>query len=176
MNSNETANQIKFYELELQNHILQHRLNRPDIIISGLATNLNNLYETVNNLWAHLKVDVIPSDVLNVMYIKKSTAILVKFGDISKRDKVMSEFFKFKSLKVSDVVGGSKEDRVYLNDNYSSLANKLQRSCWKLRNDKKIKSYSIVNREILKIKITMPNDVVKFVNLQEFGNLFDTNI
>lgn len=174
--SNDIANKKKFYELEQQNHALQHRLNRPEIIITGLATDLKNLNETVTNLWAHLKVDIAPSDIQNVMYIKKSTAILVKFGPISKRDKVMSVYHKSKSVKVSDVVGGSNESRVYLNDNYSSLANKLLKSCWKLKKETKIKSYSIVNREMLKAKITMLNDVVKIVNLQEFSDLFNLNI
>lgn len=176
VHSNDVSNARKFYELELQNHALQHRLNRADIVITGLATDLKNLNDTVTSIWTHLKVDIVPGDVLNVMYIKKSTAILVKFGLIAKRDKIMSVYHKAKSLKVSDVVGGSNEGRVYLNDNYSTLANKLSRSCWKLKKETKVKSYSIINREMLRVKITMLNDVVKLINIQEYMDLFNLNI
>lgn len=173
--SHDLANKNKFFELELQNHVLQHRLNRSDIVVTGLPDNLDVLGDVVRNLCNHLKVDFEPADILNIMYIRKRHAILVKFSQTSKRDSLMSTYFKSKSLKVSDVVGGGNDNRVFLNDNFSSLANKLQKYCWKLKNDKKIIGYSIINREMLKTKIIMPNNEVKIISIQECMNLFKIN-
>lgn len=175
VNTNDTANKIKFYELELQNHVLQLRLNRPDIVITGLANDIEDLRKTVISLCLHLKIEINPDEVLNAIYIRRKNAILVKFAHIDTRDKIMSAYFKTKALKKSDVVGGDDSDRVYLNDNYSPLAHKLLRMCWKLAKDKKINHYSLINRESLKCKIKMLNDDTKTVNLLECIELFNLN-
>lgn len=173
--SNDISNKAKFMELEMFNHALQHRQNRSDIIITGLSDKLSNLNDVVVFLCAHLKVDITPPDIHKVMYIKNGHAVLVQFRDIYKRDKLMSAYFKHKSLKVSDVLGGNNESRVYLNDNYSTLANKLQRVCWKYKNENKIKGYSLINRETLKIKVVMINNEIKILSYQECIDLFKTN-
>lgn len=46
----------------------------------------------------------------------------------------MIAYYKSTSLIVSDVIGGSDGNRVYLNDNYSYLANKAWKVCLKLKN------------------------------------------
>ncbi|KNC27344.1 hypothetical protein FF38_01094 [Lucilia cuprina] len=175
VNLNDTAYKKKFYELEMQNHMLQHRFNRADIVITGLSNNIDDLIKVAYDLCEHLKVNIDPGDILNALYIKKGNAILVKFGQIVKRDKVISEYFKQKSLKVSDIIGGSNEKRVYLNDNYTTLANKLLKICWKLKSDEKINGFNIINREILIAKITMINGDVKTLNYQECIDLFKLN-
>lgn len=143
--------------------MLQHRFNRGDIIVTGLLNNLDGIKEVTNKLRTHLKVELVKGDILNTKYIKKHKAILIRFGHIITRDNLMTEYL-IKNLKVADIVGGSGETRVYLNDNYKSLANKLLKICWKLKNDKKIKSYSIINREILRDNITILNeDVIIFL-------------
>lgn len=48
----------KFLELELQNHVLQTRLNRSDIVITDLSSDLKNINETIICLCAKLNVDV----------------------------------------------------------------------------------------------------------------------
>lgn len=131
--SHDLVTKNKFAELELLNHALQHRINRSDLVISGLSDKLENLDEVVLKLCAHLKIDVTPADFTNVMYIRKQRAILVKFDKTYLRDKIMSAYFKSKSLKVADVVGGDNNSRVFLNDNYSTLAQNLQKICWKLK-------------------------------------------
>lgn len=176
INSNDIATKKKLCDLELQNHALQHRLNRSDVVITGLAVDIVDLKTTLITLCTFLKVDIVPDNILNIMYIKQRGAILAKFDSISTRDKIMSAYFKTKSLKLSDVVGGNVVTRVYLNDNYSSLANKLLRLCWKLKKDKKINGYSIINRDILKAKITMLNNAVKIVTLQECVDLFNLDV
>lgn len=175
VNSNDAITKNKLYELELQNHVLQLRLNRSDIIISGLSDDLTNLNEAVIALSSHLKVSLVPEDVLNVIYIKKKSAILVKFCQIAKRDQIMSAYYKEKALTRSDVEGGNISTRVYLNDNYSSLANKLLRMCWKLAKDGKIVRYSIINREVPKAKLTMPNNSIKILNINECIDFFQLN-
>lgn len=175
ISSHDMANKKKFYDLELQNHVLQHRLNRSDIVITGLSDKLADLNAIVKGLGAYLKVEIIPADISNVMYIRNRRAILVKFVEVSKRDKLMSAYYKSKSLKVSDVIDVIDDKRVYMNDNYSTLANKLLKLCWKLKNDKKINGYSIINREVLKTKIIMLNGEVKIANIQECTDLFHLN-
>lgn len=175
ISSHDMANKKKFYDLELQNHVLQHRLNRSDIVITGLSDKLADLNAIVKGLGAYLKVEIIPADISNVMYIRNRRAILVKFFEVSKRDKLMSAYYKSKSVKVSDVIDVIDDKRVYMNDNYSTLANKLLKLCWKLKYDKKINGYSIINREVLKTKIIMLNGEVKIANIQECTDLFHLN-
>lgn len=122
---------------EMQNHAVQHRLNRSDIVITGLSDKLDDLNEIVKSLGSHFKVEMTPADILDVMYIKTLHAILVKFAQVGKHNKLKPAYFKSKSLKVSDVVGGTDGRRVYMNDNYSTLGNKLLRYCWKLKNYRK---------------------------------------
>lgn len=175
VNTNDMAYKSKFAELESQNHILQHRLNRADVVITGLPTDLKDLSAIVSTLCGLLKVDVVGGDIVNAMYIKKRRAVLVKFSLIAKRDKIISEYYKFKSLKASDVVEGATETRIYLNDNYSSLANKLMKMCWKLKKEKKINGYGIINRESLLAKITTLSGSVKTLNYYECINHFNLN-
>lgn len=173
--SHDKANRNRFYALELQNHVLQHRLNRSDIIITGLSDKLDDLKGAVNSICNHLQVELIPGDIVDAMYIRNHHAVLVKFGRVGKRDKLMSAYFKYKSLKVSDAVGGNDNSRIYINDNYSTLATKLLKTCWKLKSDKKINGYSIINRETLKVKILMANNESKTFDFQECINFFNIN-
>lgn len=172
---NDAANKKKFFELELQNHVLQHRLNRPDIIITGLADNIDDLNKIVVSLCFYLKVEIMPHDVLNVFYIRRKSAILVKFAQITTRDRIMSAYFKTKSLKKSDIVGGDDSNRIYLNDNYSPLAYKLFRMCWKLVKEKKIHYFSMINRENLKCKIKLLNGDTKTISFLECFELFNSD-
>ncbi|KNC24264.1 hypothetical protein FF38_12380 [Lucilia cuprina] len=176
VNLNDKMMRKKFNELELQNHVFQSRLNRSDIIITGLSNDLQNLTETVKSLCSYLKVDIMPDDILNVVYIRKRNAVLVKFGRISTRDKIMSQYFQEKSLNRSHVEGGNICTRVYLNDNYSSLAQKFLRICWKLAKDNRITHYSIINRELLKAKLTMPNGDIRTMTFNECIEFFKVEI
>lgn len=117
--SHDLSYKSKFVELEYQNHILQHRLNRGDILMSGLSDNLEKLDDTAVYMCAFFKVDISPGCVDHVMYVNYRISILIKFNNVLKRDKVMAAYFKTKSLKVSDVIGGS------------NLANNLFNICWK---------------------------------------------
>lgn len=173
VDTNDVAYKNKFFELEMQNHILQHRMNRNDVVISGLPTDLTSLDNIIKNVCTFLKVDIVEGDIINNTYIKNRNAVLVKFGNISKRDKIMSGYYKTKSIKISDVIDGAAHNRIYLNDNYSSLANKLFKICWKLKKDKKVKGFLIINRENLLAKITMLDGNVKLLNFYECIKFFN---
>lgn len=170
--SNDASTSKKMYDLELQNHSLYFRSCRSEVIITGLSNSLNNINEAVIKLCNYFKVQINASEICKAVYIKNKNAILVKFKKISTRDKIMSEYFRTKSLTRSDIEEGAATTRVYLNDNFSPLGTKLLRLCWKLGKDKLINRYSIIYREIPKTKITMPNGDIKTVDLQELLKFF----
>lgn len=97
------------------NHLINLRLNRSDIVITGLADGIKDLPQKIIALCGCLKVEIMPDDIINTLYIKKKSAILVKFRNVVIQDSIMSEYFKTKSLKRSDVEGGSIATRIYLN-------------------------------------------------------------
>lgn len=175
VDSHDAVYKNKFMELELQNHCLQHRLNRADIIVSGLPGDLEKLNDVAVNICSLLKVDIAPNLIDSALYIRKRRSILVKFKNIVQRDEVMRVYYKSKSIKVSDVIGGSDGSRVYLNDNYSTLANKIWKICIKLKRENKITGFSLINREILTVKFIMPNNVSKILNFRECVEFFKSN-
>lgn len=170
---NNTAVSKKLYELELQNHQLFFRSCRSELIITGLSSNLNNINEAVLKLCNHFKVAINVNEISKAVYIKNKNAVLVKFCEVSTRDKIMSEYYRTKSLTRADIEEGTATTRVYLNDNYSPLVNKLVRLCWKLSKDKLINRYSIIYREIPKAKITLADGDIKTVDFRELIALFN---
>lgn len=172
-NSENVGTKTKVFDLQLQNHLLHYRLHRQDIIVTGLSDNIINMNDTVVSLGAYLKVNITPSDILNAFYIKKKKSVLVKFNHVTIRDKIMEEYYRTKSLKRCDVEGGDVNTRIYLNDNYSTLANKLLQSCLTLSKDGKIKKFSIINRETPKTKITLPNGDTKTFTLNNLVKQFN---
>lgn len=171
--ANDDSTSKKFNELELLNHSLYFRSCRSEIVITGLSSSLINLNEAVIKMCNHFKVSINDNQITKAVYIKNKKSVLVKFSEITTRDKIMSEYFRFKSLTRSDIEGGTTTTRVFLNDNYSPLVNKLLRICWKLTKDKHINRYSIINREIPKAKIVMPDGDIKTLSLQELVVFFN---
>lgn len=121
VHANDINTKKKFCEVELLNHLVQHRLNRADIIITGLSKDIKELTEIIISICEHLKVQITKDDILNVMYIRRNNAILVKFSNIGLRDKVMSAYFKIKNITKSDVEDGGDASRIYLSDNYTYI-------------------------------------------------------
>lgn len=171
--SNDDCTSKKINELELQNHLLYFRSCRSEVVITGLSSSITNLNEAVIKLCNHFNVAINENEIAKAVYIKNKNSVLVKFSEIKTRDKIMSEYFRSKSLTRSDIEGGTTTTRVYMNDNYSPLVNRLLHVCWKLAKEKQIKRYSIFNREIPKVKIMMPTGDVKMLNLQELIKFFN---
>ncbi|XP_059217604.1 uncharacterized protein LOC131994749 [Stomoxys calcitrans] len=95
----------KIAALEVGMNILHRRINRTDIVIDGLPTNLKDLYAVVIALGTFFKIPITSNDINNVCYMHNRKLILVKFNSVQLRDSIMREYFATRSLKVSDVNG-----------------------------------------------------------------------
>lgn len=159
INKVESFTSAKISNLEIENHVLHRRLNRPDIVIRGLPAGLEDLVVAVVALGAFFNIPIAGHDISHACYINKKGLILVKFNNVFVRDKIMSEYFKTRTLKVSDIIDGGVADgvesRVFLNDHYTPAASRLNVACRKLLIDKKIKKYRLFNADKLKAKITL---------------------
>lgn len=134
----ESSTSNKFSQLEIENNCLHRRLNRPDIFINGLPTGLRNLHECVSNIASYYDVALSNGDVNNIFYINQGRSVVVKFNCVQTRDSIMKEYFKTKSLKLTDVIGGEISSRVYLNDHLSPASSKLNVLSKRLQKQKKI--------------------------------------
>lgn len=66
----------KISSLEINNNSLHKKLNRSDIIVSGVPDCLNNLADTVINLAAFYDVQIESKDIQQVCYINKKKRFL----------------------------------------------------------------------------------------------------
>ncbi|XP_073838504.1 uncharacterized protein [Musca autumnalis] len=146
--------------LKAENNALHRRLNRADFLISGLPDGLNDLVEIVISIAAFFNVNLERRDVGLACYINNRKHILVKLNCAELRDEIMRQYFKSRSLKVSDILpadGGDITRRVYLNDHFSPEASSLNAVCNKLRRQNVISKYRIVNGDKARAKITLPD-------------------
>lgn len=157
----------KINTLEVENNVLHRRLNRADIVIGGLPDGLTDLVAPVLALGATYNVNITAGDVNHVCYMNNKKQILVKFNNVIARDMIMKEYFKSRSLTISNLLsdvrsGGDLGNRVYLNDHYSPAASHLNGFCRKLLRNKCIVRFKIMNFDKLKVKLTLPDgkDVV----------------
>ena len=127
----------KISALELDNNLLNKRLNRNDVVISGLPVGIDDLFSTVKAIGNYLGVNVLAGDLQFGSYINNNKAVLVKFVNTSLRVKLMSEYFKKKYIMLNNVIGGQIESRVYLNNHATPLDNKISYLCRKLLKLKK---------------------------------------
>ncbi|KAI8116597.1 hypothetical protein CVS40_11346 [Lucilia cuprina] len=83
------------------------------------------------------------SDIINC-------TLLVKFNSVHLRDSVMKEYYKTRTLKVCDVMGGDIDRQVYFNDHHSSAT-----ICRRLLRLKVITKYKILNADKVKTKLIL---------------------
>lgn len=129
VNKLEDSTSAKIDALKMENDILHRRLNRADIMVSGLPAGLENLSSTIISLCSFFDIDISSKDIYHACYLNNKRLILVKFNNVSIRDQIMKEYFKSRSLKVFDVIGGDINTRVYLNDHFSPAASNLNLLC-----------------------------------------------
>lgn len=92
--------QKKFYDAELLNHALKHRLNKSVIVITGFSTDFKDFSAVVIALCAHLNCTMCCAGLHNVIYIKKRVVIVFTFDQVALRDKILLAYFKQKQLKL----------------------------------------------------------------------------
>ncbi|KNC25473.1 hypothetical protein FF38_05860 [Lucilia cuprina] len=161
----------KITALENENYVLHRRLNRADIIISGLPNGIENLFDPIIKIGSYYNISISKSDINHVCYIHQRKSVLVKFNNVFLRDNIMSAYFKTRSLKVADVVEGNIDLRIYLNDHYGPAAGKLNAICRKLLQKKVINKYRILNGDKLLVKLTMSDGSVVIHNAVECDSL-----
>ena len=166
----------KISALEDENYMLHRRMNRADIVISGLPIGIEDLSQPIIKLRSYFNISISSSVINHVCYINKRKSILVKFNNVSLRDGLMSAYFKTRSLKLMDFFEGNIASRVYLNDHYSPAAGKLNALCRKLLQKKVITKFRILNGDSLKVKLTMLDggDVVH--NAAECASLLEKSL
>lgn len=152
---NASSNKIAIMETEI--NTLHRRLNRADVVISGLPSGLNDLKAMILSLCQFFNVEISTSSINQVFYMSNRKLVLVKFNDVAVRDKLMSEYFKSRNLKLSDIIGGDIQSRVYLNDHMTPSAGKLNSICRKLLSKKIITKYRVLNGDKLLARLTLAN-------------------
>lgn len=145
----------KLSALETENNILHRRLNRGDIVVNGLPSGLNNLSSTVISLCNHYNIRISEQNLNHVCYMSDRKLILVKFNNVNVRDSLMKEYYKTRSLKVKNILGGEIESRVYLNDHFSPAASNLNSLCRKMMRQKIITKFKLINKDKPKAAITL---------------------
>lgn len=173
-----TTKKIKI--LEDQNEILHKRLNRADIIINGFDKNQENINDIVLEIFKELKVDITNSDISICCFINGGYSVLVKLNSCFKRDLIMSNYHKTKSLKVSTFVPaepGKENDihkRVFLNDHLSAKAGRLCYLCRNLRRNKKINKFRLLNTDVPRVKVTFNDESSSVFDLAELNSFFNS--
>lgn len=169
VNSLEAVTDTRISSLEIENHVLYRRINRANIVVRGLPAGLPDLVAVAVALGNSLNVALNTQDLSHVSYINSKRLVLVVFNSVIIRDRIMKQYFKTRTLKISDVIGdvlinidtgtndGKESTRVYLNDHYSPAASKLNATCRKLVQEKLIKKYKIFNYDKLRAVLTLAN-------------------
>lgn len=152
----------QFKSAERQNSIVQRRLNRADILISGLPQSIINLREPVTRV-AHLcNVELNPNDIQHCCYIYGGKTILVKFNSIHTRDRIMANYFRT-SIRLKDVIDCDVQSRIYLKDHLTPAAARLVNTCRKLRDKKKVHKYVLINGDspMVRLMFVDGNEIVQ---------------
>lgn len=165
----ETKSNDKFAAIENENNSLYLKFNRPDIVINGLPDCLKNIKTTIIDLASFYEISISPHDINLAFYTNNKRSVQVKFNSVFLRDEIMAEYYKTiktQLLKASDFIVDPKipmkllDRRIFLNDHYSPAAGKLNATCLKLRQNKVINKFRIINSMIPKAVLTMPDNSV----------------
>lgn len=163
-------------KLEIENNALHRRLNRSEVVVRGLPSGLNNLSSAVVSLCKHYNIDIIEQQLNHVCYINNMRQIIIKFNNVDVRDLLMKEYFKTRSLRVCDVLGGEIQARVYLNDHFPPIAARLNALCYKLSRQKLISKFKVLNKDNPRAIITTNDGKRMECDLAGCGNLMASNM
>lgn len=168
----------KIQHLEHENNSLRRQINRSDIVVHGLSAEMtvDEMHNTLFEMGKVLDVEINHNDVNLCTYIRRKKSMLVKFNSIYKRDMLMKKYFAYNELKLCQIYKKTKaESRVYLNDNLTPCASKLNYLCRKLLKDKKITKFRFYNRDTPEAKIFLPGGAVKLLNFEKMTAFIKSN-
>ena len=154
---------------------VHRRLNRCNVRIVGLPAGINNLQEIAIKLCQCFGITVQASDIAFAQYTYNSRSVIVKFGDVHIRDKLMKSFFEKCNLKLNDVLLNGVQSRVFINDHLTPDAAKLQNFCKKLLKAKKIKKFRILNSDTCKCKVNIDNVDKEFTDIDLYKEFSDAD-
>ncbi|KAI8120458.1 hypothetical protein CVS40_8053 [Lucilia cuprina] len=166
----------KLKSLEMENHVLHRRLYRGDVVLSGMPAGLDNLTSCIISLCSFFGIDITDRDINQTCYMSNQKLILVKFNCVSIRDRLMKDYFKTRSLKVSDIIGGEISSRVFLNDHYSPAASALSAVCRKLKRQKSITKFTMLNTDKVQVKLTLIDGREVVYDMEQCSELLSSNI
>lgn len=177
------ATGAKINALIAKNNVLERRLNRSDILVSGLPNKMDKIRDYVIKIAQLVGVNVSMQDINHCCYIKGSKCILVKFNSVYLRDLVMKNYFKSQPLMLENILGvagmnevgdiNTAETRVYLKDNLSPASKKLHYICRKLLMQQKIKKFYIKNMDNPKAKVYKLDGSLVYLDIQQCADLLD---
>lgn len=152
---------------ERQSSVTQRRLNRADILISGLPQSIHNLREPVIKIAQICKVDLHPADIQHCCYIYGGKTVLVKLNSVHARDAIMANYFRAHNILLKDVLNTEIQSRIYLKDHLTPAAANLINICRNLRDRKKIHKYVLINGDVPKVRVTFVNGAERVRTLEQ---------
>lgn len=171
INKSDAETTSKLKALEKENNVLHRRL----IVLTSLLVVCQDLITALCSLCSSFGLDISKSEIFHVCYMNNKRLILAKFNSVQLRDTIMKEYFRKRTLKVSDVIGGEIGNRVYLNDHYSPAASDLNMLCRKLKKQKSIIKYKILNSDVLRARLTLDGGKKVVYTVAECAALYDNN-
>lgn len=164
----------KICALETKNSILQRRLNRADIVITGLPQSIKHLRTPVKKIASLCKIQITDADIQHCTYFANGKSVLVKFNSVFTRDLIMGNYIKLADpILTKDIVCGEVRKEIHLGDHHTPAASQLLFICRKLRSAKKIQKYTFINTDVPAVKVTLNNNSVKKMYIQECTDLLN---
>ncbi|XP_073827001.1 uncharacterized protein [Musca autumnalis] len=163
--------QKRIENMEIQNGILQRRLNRSNIIINGLPTGLHNISEFVARIAAICNVCINPIDLQHCCYFAGGKSILVKFNSVLLRDTIMANYRRGPPIKLNAVIGGNLQTHIYLDDHLTPASARLMYVCRMLRKQGKLEKFILVNGDEPGVNALFPNGNERFLKIDDCERL-----
>lgn len=160
-------------DLQMQNNILQRRLNRSNIIIMGLPKRIKDLRKPIVKICSLCNIRVSYTDIQHCTYFAGGKKVLVKFNSVQIRDEIMISYHKKRNVKLKDVIGGTAQSDVFLNDHLTDSAKRLIAVCRKLKDKNKVTKYTFKNYDIPKVRVILPTNDEKTLTYEQCAELLD---
>lgn len=143
----------RLIELEKSQNVLMRRLNRSDIIVTGLPRASPNIISSILKIAKLYDIPLNENDINQCISIKNRKEVLIKFNSIHARDSIMKKYYATRSLKLKDVLdeqqdGADIEERIYLSDHLTPMASKLCFICRKLKKNNRITDFKFYNGDV----------------------------
>lgn len=161
-----------------ENNNIRKQFNRGDILVGGLPASLTteSLYTTAVSIAKTCGVSITLDDLNFCAWIKKKSAVLIKFNNIWKRDAVLNKYRETYSLTLNQISDSDIESRVYLSDHHTPLEAKLQYLCRIKKKQGEIKKFRIINRGMpIAMIVTTDGIEVKATLMDLEQNVFTGN-